>query len=90
MSGPDTRVRAFATWLAVYPLITVVLVLSEPLLGNAPLPVQTLVLTAIVVPTAVYVAVPLVLRGLTREPRCGRSARTAQQHLRRIKRERND
>ena len=64
---PGTHLRALATWLAVYPLITVVLALTRPLLGSAPLPVQTLVLTAVVVPVAVYGAVPLLLRLLTRE-----------------------
>jgi antibiotic biosynthesis monooxygenase (ABM) superfamily enzyme len=62
---PGTHLRALATWLAVYPLITAVLALAEPLLRDAPLPVQTLVLTAVVVPIAVYAAVPLLLRLLT-------------------------
>ena len=69
-SGPSTHLRAVATWLAVYPLITVVLALTRPLLGDAPLPVQTLVLTAVltavVVPVAVYGATPLLLRLLIR------------------------
>jgi antibiotic biosynthesis monooxygenase (ABM) superfamily enzyme len=65
-SRPGTHLRALATWLAVYPLITVVLALTRPLLGDAPLPVQTLVLTVVVVPVAVYGAAPLVLRLLTR------------------------
>lgn len=64
-AGPSVHVRAVATWLAVYPLITTVIALSKPLLGNTPLPLQTLVLTVIVVPTAVYVVVPRVLRILT-------------------------
>ena len=67
-SGPSTHLRAVATWLAVYPLITVVLALTRPLLGDAPLPVQTLVLTAVVVPVAVYGATPLLLRLLTMVP----------------------
>ena len=62
---PSTHLRALATWAAVYPLITVVLALTRPVLGNAPLPVQTLVLTAVVVPVAVYGAVPLLLRVMT-------------------------
>jgi antibiotic biosynthesis monooxygenase (ABM) superfamily enzyme len=66
MSGsPSVHLRVFATWLAVYPLITVVLALARPVVSDAPLPVQTLVLTAVVVPTAVYVAVPTLLKFLT-------------------------
>ena len=62
---PGTHLRALVTWLAVYPLITTVLWLTGPLLDGAPLPLQTLVLTAVVVPLAVYGAVPLLLRMVT-------------------------
>ena len=62
---PGTHLRVLATWLAVYPLITVVLALTEPWLGAAPLPLQTLALTGVVVPIAGYGAVPLLLRLLT-------------------------
>lgn len=62
---PSRRVRARATWLAVDPLVTVVLAVTRPVLDVAPLPLQTLVLTAVVVPVAVLWAVPLLLRLLT-------------------------
>jgi antibiotic biosynthesis monooxygenase (ABM) superfamily enzyme len=71
--------------LAVYPLITGVLALTRPVLGGAPLPVQTLVLTAVVVPVAVYAAVPMLLRLLTgevpvRPPGAHDAARVSEDH----------
>ncbi|MGW5847847.1 hypothetical protein ACWFQ8_07735 [Streptomyces sp. NPDC055254] len=61
-STPSVHMRAFMTWAAVYPTITVVMILMRPLLGGLPLPVQTLVLTAIVVPVAAYWLLPLLMR----------------------------
>ena len=49
---------ALLTWLVVYPLITLLLALLEPLLGALPLPLRTLVLTGIMVPAMVYLAMP--------------------------------
>ncbi|MBO9553670.1 hypothetical protein [Cellulomonas sp.] len=54
--------RALLTWVAVYPTITVALLLLHPLIGGLPVAVQTLVLTAVVVPPVVYVLLPALLR----------------------------
>jgi hypothetical protein len=71
---PSAHRRALATWLAVYPAITVVLGGLGPHIGRLPLLVRTLVLTAIVVPAAVYVLVPALLR---LDAVLGRAARRA-------------
>ena len=53
---------ALLTWAVVYLLITTLLALFEPLLQGLPLPVRTLILTAVMVPAMAYVALPLALR----------------------------
>ncbi len=51
------------TWLAVYPTITALVVVFAPLLlGRVPLPVFTLVVTALGVPISSYVLVPWLQR----------------------------
>ncbi|MEM1111918.1 MAG: hypothetical protein AAGI11_08420 [Pseudomonadota bacterium] len=55
----DKQRTIFVTWLAVYPTITVVLLLVEPYLGGAPLALRTLIVTVLMVPLTVYVALPL-------------------------------
>ena len=53
---------ALLTWAVVYPLITGILLLLEPVLGDVPVYLRTLLLTAILVPTMVYLAMPLATR----------------------------
>ncbi|HEY5806106.1 MAG TPA: hypothetical protein VIS56_01820, partial [Candidatus Saccharimonadales bacterium] len=54
---------AIVVWLAIYPVITLLQFLFGHQLGKiSPLPLRTLVITAIVVPLMVYVAEPLVSR----------------------------
>ncbi|RMG65776.1 MAG: hypothetical protein D6722_15665 [Bacteroidetes bacterium] len=55
---PPKYKTALIVWLAIYPLITVVLWLFGPYLAALPLPLRTLLLTGILVPTMVYVAIP--------------------------------
>ncbi|MUN35069.1 hypothetical protein [Actinomadura litoris] len=62
--APSIHLRAVITWLAVYAMIMVTQVLLGPLLGALALPVRTLVVTAIVVPSVVYALVPVTLRVL--------------------------
>lgn len=50
--------NVFIIWLAIYPLITFILFISEPYLKNMVLPLKTLVLTIIVVPIMVFFAIP--------------------------------
>lgn len=47
------------TWVVVYPMITVLLAVTEPILAEWPLPLRTLLLTVIMVPAMVVWAVPL-------------------------------
>ncbi|HEY6396327.1 MAG TPA: hypothetical protein VIX82_02620 [Solirubrobacteraceae bacterium] len=62
---PSRYKLAVVTWLAAYPTITLILASFEPLgLMTLPLPVRTLVLTAIMVPTVAFVLVPLFSRTL--------------------------
>lgn len=59
---PSVHRRALITWLAVYPTITVVLGLLGPITAHLPLMLRTLILTAIVVPVAAYVLIPLLMK----------------------------
>lgn len=72
--APSVHRRALITWLAIYPSVTVVLALVGGATAGLPLPVRTLILTAIVVPTAVYVLVPALVKAnaaLVGRPRRG-------------------
>jgi antibiotic biosynthesis monooxygenase (ABM) superfamily enzyme len=61
-AAPSVHRRALITWLAVYPTITVALGLLGPATAHLPLLLRTLILTAIVVPIAAYVLVPLLMK----------------------------
>lgn len=53
----------FLTWLGIYPTITSVLTVLLPvLLPRFPLPVVTLIVTALVVPIMGYLVMPLLVR----------------------------
>jgi antibiotic biosynthesis monooxygenase (ABM) superfamily enzyme len=54
------------TWLAIYPVLTLILALFGDQLREMVLPLRTLVITAVLVPSAVYVLVPLLRRILAR------------------------
>ena len=56
---PKRHKLALLTWAVVYPLITGLLVVLEPWLTGLALPLRTLLLTAILVPAMVYLAMPL-------------------------------
>ncbi|MFJ5548800.1 hypothetical protein [Streptomyces sp. NPDC093225] len=62
MSAPGAHRRALLTWLAVYPVITAVLAVLGPALAGLPLPLRSLVLTALVVPVVVYLVLPCYAR----------------------------
>ncbi|MEM7569191.1 MAG: hypothetical protein AAF337_05290 [Pseudomonadota bacterium] len=49
---------ALLTWAVVYPLITGLLLLLEPFVSGFALPLRTLILSSIMVPLMVYVAMP--------------------------------
>ena len=50
--------QALLTWLAIWPAITTLLLLGEPLLSPLPLPLRTLALTAVLVPLMTFVIMP--------------------------------
>jgi antibiotic biosynthesis monooxygenase (ABM) superfamily enzyme len=74
-SAPSVHVRVLATWLAVYPSITVAQLVSAPVLEPYAVPLRVLVITAVVVPLVVYVLVPRLLRTFAALPRPRRPAR---------------
>ena len=64
---PGTRARvALVTWMIVYPVITLLLVLLDELDTGWPLPLRTLVASAIMVPTMVFWIMPVVNGRLSR------------------------
>ncbi len=61
-SAPSVHVRAFITWLAIFPLVSIGLVLIAPFSESLHPILRALVLTVVVVPIAVYVVVPQFFR----------------------------
>ncbi|MEV3922736.1 hypothetical protein [Actinomadura coerulea] len=62
VAAPSIHLRAVFTWLAVYFMIMATQMALGPLLGSLSLPLRTLVVTGVVVPTVVYALVPAILR----------------------------
>ena len=58
MAAPRKNRMAILTWIVVSPLITVLLAILEPLLTGLPMPMRTLVISTIMVPIMVYLAMP--------------------------------
>lgn len=63
---PPRWLRALATWLVIFPLVALGQWLMSSLPASVPLILRAFMLTAIVVPIAVYIGVPLVLTALGR------------------------
>jgi uncharacterized protein len=61
-AAPPRYRQAVIVWLAIYPTITLLLELGGPLINDWPLPLRTLALTAIAVPTMVFVLLPALQR----------------------------
>ncbi|MGO3885573.1 MAG: hypothetical protein ACTJHU_04680 [Mycetocola sp.] len=59
---PRPLTRVFLTWLAIFPLVTLASLLLRPLTDGLPFVLQIAVMTAIVVPIAVLVVMPLLFR----------------------------
>lgn len=55
---------AVLIWLGIYPTITTVLWLLLPVIAPLPLPLKTLCLTIIVVPTMVWAVLPFLQKTL--------------------------
>lgn len=55
-----------STWIGVYPLITGLALLFEPLLRDEPIPLRTLVLSLLMVPIMVLIISPVMNSLITR------------------------
>lgn len=53
---------AFVTWTAIWPSITVLLLLFQETLSTLPVALQTFILTAILVPWMSFVAMPWLMK----------------------------
>ena len=58
---PSVHVRAIATWITIFPLVAIGMTLMAPISGDWHPVLRALVLTAVIVPLAVYVVVPRLL-----------------------------
>lgn len=61
--APSIHVRAVITWLAIFPLVAVGMMVVTPLTEGWHTVLRALVLTLVVVPVAVYVVVPRLFAG---------------------------
>ena len=62
MKPPSIHVRVLITWLAIFPLVTLGFLTIIPLMGAAHPILKVFVLTLIVVPLAVYLVVPNLMK----------------------------
>jgi antibiotic biosynthesis monooxygenase (ABM) superfamily enzyme len=63
---PSVHVRAVITWLAIFPLVSIGMLAMAPVTESWHPVLRAFVLTVVVVPLAVYVVVPQLLRGYAR------------------------
>lgn len=59
---PSVHVRAILTWIAIFPLVALGMTLLSPISAGWNDTLRALVLTLVVVPLAVYLVVPALLR----------------------------
>lgn len=62
MKPPSVHIRALITWLAIFPLVSLGFLTIVPLMGAAHPILKVFVLTLVVVPMAVYVVVPNLMK----------------------------
>jgi len=62
MKQPSVHVRAVITWLAIFPLVSLGFLTIIPAMGNAHPLLKVFVLTLVVVPLAVYLVVPNLMK----------------------------
>lgn len=60
---PSVHVRAFITWLAIFPLVSIGMLALGPLMDGWHPVLRALLLTLLVVPAAVYFVVPKLFAG---------------------------
>ncbi|MEM1433532.1 MAG: hypothetical protein AAGG11_05715 [Pseudomonadota bacterium] len=58
--------QILVTWIVVYPMITTLFLVLEPVLNPLPVPLRTLVVSAVMVPTMVLWAMPFATKRLSR------------------------
>ena len=63
---PSVHVRALATWITIFPLVALGMTLMGPFSADWHPILRAFVLTAIIVPLAVYVIVPRLLGAYVR------------------------
>ena len=63
---PSVHVRAIATWVTIFPLVALGMTLMGPISADWHPVLRALVLTAVIVPLAVYVVVPRILGAYVR------------------------
>ena len=63
---PSVHVRAIATWITIFPLVALGMTLMGPISADWHPVLRALVLTAVIVPLAVYVVVPRILGAYVR------------------------
>ncbi len=61
--APSIHVRAFITWLAIFPLVSIGMMTLGPLIESWHPVLRALLLTLLVVPAAVYFVVPKLFVG---------------------------
>lgn len=61
ITAPSVHVRAIATWLTIFPLVAIGMTVMGGFTGDWHPVLRALLLTAIVVPLAVYLIVPRML-----------------------------
>lgn len=59
---PSVHIRALATWIVIFPLVALGLTYLGPLMGTLHPVLKAFILTVIIVPLAVYVLVPQLLK----------------------------
>lgn len=57
----SVHVRALVTWVSIFPMAMLGMFIESLVIPSWPIPARALVLTAVVVPLAVYVLVPRLL-----------------------------
>ncbi|WEO77367.1 hypothetical protein BJQ94_18775 [Cryobacterium sp. SO2] len=60
---PSVHVRAVITWIAIFPLVTLGFFAIAPFAGDWNPVLRAFVLSVVVVPVAVYLVVPQLMRG---------------------------
>ncbi|WP_210740982.1 hypothetical protein [Nocardia veterana] len=63
---PSIHLRALLTWLAIFPMVALGMTVMAPFTADWSPVLRALVLTAFVVPSAVYVVVPRLLAAWAR------------------------